>query len=221
MPLTATCPNCSTKLRVPDELAGRRVKCSKCGTVFAADASRPDPAAAIQNEPRTTEPSRRRPRDEDEGELRPPKKQKNNTALIIGLVAGVVLLGGCCCVGGGVAIYYATLGSNAKVNEQNFKQLKTNMTLSEVEALIGSGSQASLSDVNDFFANEMDARIRNAFERGAPAGQVYRWRNGDVRILVLFNNPPKSGGRALYFEYLEQSGRGRRSIGMGTLPEAR
>jgi predicted Zn finger-like uncharacterized protein len=221
MPLTATCPNCSTKLRVPDELAGRRVKCSQCGTAFAVEASRPDPAAAIQNEPRPTEPARRRPRDADEVQPRSPKKKKSNTALIIGLVVGVVLLGGCCCIGGGVGIYYGTVGSNAKVNEQNFKQLKTNMTLSEVEALIGSGSQASLSDVNDFFANEMDARIRNAFERGAPGGQVYRWRNGDVRIMILFNNPPKSGGRALYFEYVEKSANGRRSIGMGTLPEAR
>jgi hypothetical protein len=195
------------------------VKCSKCGTIFAAGGG-PEPAEAIRREPGPTESPRSRPRDEDDGGRRQPKTKKSKTGLIIGIVLGVALLTGCCCVGGGVAIYYTTLNSNAKVNEQNFKQLKTNMTLSEVEALIGSGSQASLSDVNEFFANEMDARIRSAFERGAPGGQVYRWRNGDVRVMVLFNNPPKSGGRAMYFEFLEKSANGRRSIGMGTLPEA-
>ncbi len=212
MPRIATCPNCATKLNVPDELAGRRVKCPKCGTAFAVDGGEPDPAPTPRDEPR------RRPRDDDEGERRPPRKKKSKTGLIIGIVVGVGLLAGCCCVGGGVGVYYLGRNANPKVTEENFKQLKTNMTLAEVEALIGSGSQASLSDVNDFFAAEMDARIRTAFERGAGPGHVYRWRNGDVRVMVLFNGPPRSGGRALYFEFLEKSGNNRRSLGMGTLP---
>src|ERR1051326_7157102 len=111
MPLTATCPNCSTKLRVPDELAGRRVKCSKCGTISPAGGG-PEPAEAIRREPGPTESPR--PRDEDDGGRRQPKTKKSKTGLIIGIVLGVALLTGCCCVGGGVAIYYTTLNSNAK-----------------------------------------------------------------------------------------------------------
>jgi predicted Zn finger-like uncharacterized protein len=42
MPLTVACPSCSTKLRVRDELVGRKVKCPKCNSVIdVADESPP------------------------------------------------------------------------------------------------------------------------------------------------------------------------------------
>src|SRR5262245_38231729 len=31
MPISVTCPHCATKLKAPDERAGRRAKCRKCG----------------------------------------------------------------------------------------------------------------------------------------------------------------------------------------------
>lgn len=37
MPRTTKCTNCSTVLNIPDEAAGRRLKCPKCGTKFYAD----------------------------------------------------------------------------------------------------------------------------------------------------------------------------------------
>lgn len=33
-PIETACPNCSTMLRVPEEFAGKKVKCKKCETVF-------------------------------------------------------------------------------------------------------------------------------------------------------------------------------------------
>lgn len=38
MSLTATCPQCQLRLNVPDEFAGRKVRCSGCNTVFEAPA---------------------------------------------------------------------------------------------------------------------------------------------------------------------------------------
>lgn len=37
MPRTTKCTNCSTVLNIPDEAAGRRLKCPKCGTKFYAE----------------------------------------------------------------------------------------------------------------------------------------------------------------------------------------
>jgi predicted Zn finger-like uncharacterized protein len=43
MPAIVDCPSCNRKLRIPDELLGRKVKCPTCSTTFDAVAS---PAAA-------------------------------------------------------------------------------------------------------------------------------------------------------------------------------
>jgi predicted Zn finger-like uncharacterized protein len=37
MPAVLQCPSCASKLRVPEELAGKKVKCPKCSTAFAAE----------------------------------------------------------------------------------------------------------------------------------------------------------------------------------------
>src|SRR5262245_9977227 len=39
MPLLVNCPACSRKLRIPDEFAGRKVKCPTCGEPFDANPS--------------------------------------------------------------------------------------------------------------------------------------------------------------------------------------
>jgi uncharacterized membrane protein YccF (DUF307 family) len=49
MPLLVNCPGCGRKLRIPDEFAGRKVKCPTCGEAFDANPSpegAPPPAAA-------------------------------------------------------------------------------------------------------------------------------------------------------------------------------
>ena len=46
MPTITTCPSCNGALRLPDELAGRRVRCPTCQTVFDATASPGAPPSA-------------------------------------------------------------------------------------------------------------------------------------------------------------------------------
>jgi len=38
MPITLTCPNCDARLDAPDDIAGRKVQCNKCGKKFRAPA---------------------------------------------------------------------------------------------------------------------------------------------------------------------------------------
>ena len=43
MPRTIQCPQCGVVLNVPEAAAGRRLKCPKCATKFAADGGPPPP----------------------------------------------------------------------------------------------------------------------------------------------------------------------------------
>jgi predicted Zn finger-like uncharacterized protein len=74
MPINTDCPSCNRKLRVPDELLGKKVKCPTCGTVFQADeSSAPSgPEEADQPVPSFPEEERspidqRRDAEDDEG----------------------------------------------------------------------------------------------------------------------------------------------------------
>ena len=40
-----TCPTCSKSLKIPDELLGKKVKCSACLAVFTAEEPEYKPAA--------------------------------------------------------------------------------------------------------------------------------------------------------------------------------
>jgi predicted Zn finger-like uncharacterized protein len=77
MPVTVTCPECGTSLRVPDTSLGKRVRCSKCKATFAAEAPPEDAGvqdAAPERPVPPEEPAsvRKRPRrrddDDDEDE---------------------------------------------------------------------------------------------------------------------------------------------------------
>lgn len=50
MPLTIGCPNCPTKLKVPDNAGGRRVKCPKCGWVLTVPSGTQPPPPAREAE---------------------------------------------------------------------------------------------------------------------------------------------------------------------------
>jgi predicted Zn finger-like uncharacterized protein len=80
MPVIVSCPECGTKLRVPDTAVGKRVKCSKCATAFVAEppaedagvqAAPPGRLAPPEEPVSARKPARRRdeePDDEDDEE---------------------------------------------------------------------------------------------------------------------------------------------------------
>ncbi len=55
MPRTIYCPDCGVSLNVPDDAAGRRLKCPKCGCKFTADGGAAHTGGPAQsNKPHTT-----------------------------------------------------------------------------------------------------------------------------------------------------------------------
>src|SRR6266436_5831080 len=98
MPINTDCPSCNRKLRVPDELLGKKVKCPTCGTVFQADESAaPAPSVREEDEPSPSNaekerspigqaereeelstPSKRRPRDDEDDALGPPRRSSGS-----------------------------------------------------------------------------------------------------------------------------------------------
>jgi hypothetical protein len=166
------------------------------------------------------EPAPRRRRRDDDAEPRP-KKKKSNKGLIIGLsIGGVALLSLCCC-GGGIGMYYGgvfdSLGGNPKVTLDNYMLLKDGMTLAQVEGIMGSGKAAGAGEVTEVFKTDpgtfgggfgggrgdQTARVQSAMEQAAGRGAVYRWKNGEDVLFVMFSGPPTAGGKAKFF-YLRQ-----------------
>ncbi|HWG43350.1 MAG TPA: DUF4190 domain-containing protein [Gemmataceae bacterium] len=81
MTLSLTCPECSGKLKVADNLAGKKIKCPKCSAVFPATA--PEEAAITATPPSASESdgiASTFPDDEeflDEEEVRPRRVARN------------------------------------------------------------------------------------------------------------------------------------------------
>lgn len=58
MAVSITCPNCGAKLKAPDELVGKQVKCPKCQKVFVPGvAAQPPPIALVEQAPPPTPPA--------------------------------------------------------------------------------------------------------------------------------------------------------------------
>jgi predicted Zn finger-like uncharacterized protein len=124
MPEIVQCPECQRKLKVPENLLGKKVKCPTCGATFTAAgeaAPEPAPAPAPARRPREEEayeeepaPPPREPDDyqEDEGEYeeRPRRRRRRprfsgselphrgGTVLTMGISSIVLAL--CCAIAG-------------------------------------------------------------------------------------------------------------------------
>jgi predicted Zn finger-like uncharacterized protein len=117
MPSSFACPECSAVLKTKADIpAGKKVKCPRCATIFAAPEPEEEPVRTVSSRGthangtsvRSGKPpavaSTRRPvppaEDADDEEMRPrkrskkrkKKKQNNNMALLVGLGGGGVLL---------------------------------------------------------------------------------------------------------------------------------
>jgi predicted Zn finger-like uncharacterized protein len=71
MPITATCPECDTRVKVPDASAGKKVRCPSCKAIFTAPAAEEE---AVSRRPRA-EARAARSRDEDEDDRRPSRRR--------------------------------------------------------------------------------------------------------------------------------------------------
>jgi hypothetical protein len=70
MPAHVTCPHCSVKLNIPENLLGKKVRCATCSNVFESKAAEPDQTApALEELPEA--PLDEAGIDDDDGRARP------------------------------------------------------------------------------------------------------------------------------------------------------
>ncbi|MBI2805381.1 MAG: hypothetical protein HYX68_10430 [Planctomycetes bacterium] len=118
MPFDVLCPECEKKLRLRDELAGKKIKCPKCGEAFVAEnlvaqAAPDDDGYETEEVPveRKKRRSSREPDDDDDDRPRKKKgarKPESVTTPIAPLVWGIVAI--LCPIGmliGFIAMYRA------------------------------------------------------------------------------------------------------------------
>src|SRR5438046_1395807 len=76
MPEVIQCPHCDRKLKVPENLLGKTVKCPSCGQTFIAEEEILEPPLAEEEE-EAPRPSKRRaePVEEEEDEGRPRRRR--------------------------------------------------------------------------------------------------------------------------------------------------
>jgi hypothetical protein len=97
MPIPVVCPSCATKLRAPDNMAGRKTKCPKCGTAVVVPSPAPEAPEPVRAEPlpqpvKRVEPPVVRPKpppapalvsDEDDFDLEPRARRRPSAAAAV------------------------------------------------------------------------------------------------------------------------------------------
>jgi hypothetical protein len=100
MPISITC-QCGKKLGVPDEMAGKKVKCPACQSIVNV------PGGAAASEVAAGKPKAKAAAEDDGDEGPAPKKKargngdekkSSKTMMYVGIGAGLLLVG-CCCLG--------------------------------------------------------------------------------------------------------------------------
>jgi hypothetical protein len=199
-------------------MIGRKVRCSKCSRVLTAQ---PEPVAEPE------QPSSRYDRN-DEDEPRPGRRRfarkksgSSSLPLIIGGGAAllVVLL-----VCGGLAFVvwrYSKPETNANVTQANYERIQTGMTLAQVEAILGPGKEPRPHEFDKLLENEEEKHqdMLDAMENAYDDDLLYRWRNGDTGVWIIFTQPPKSGGKVQYLAFVTQNGAKMQVVSKGKLPE--
>lgn len=104
MPIVVECPSCGQKLKVPENLEGKKVRCSKCQGTFTAEAPAPpppppeEPAEQPPDDDYDDRPKRRSKRrrdDEDDGYRGAPGRGGMLLTFGIVSIAGAVLTLAC------------------------------------------------------------------------------------------------------------------------------
>jgi hypothetical protein len=226
--MLSVCTSCQAKVRIPNTLAGRKIKCPKCGAAFmAADIANAEapPAAVVieEEEPNDEVPPPRRKRtdlDEDEDERprrRRLKRKSGNSSWLVGiLVGGVVVL---MLAGLGILIYWlAAPEKNDRLTPENMQKIHAGMSLEDAEQILG---KARLARDSDF--EEINQTMQKAQRfSGRPAGKITDARPGTTRFVWKSESKDK---RILVYVDIDDNtkritGHGSFTSGLGLLPSS-
>ncbi|HET6572629.1 MAG TPA: trypsin-like peptidase domain-containing protein [Fimbriiglobus sp.] len=126
MAISITCPGCQSVYPVPETLAGKTIRCKKCGEMVAVTApaapavaravARPvaaKPAARVVDDDDDAPPARARRDRDDEDAPRKPEKKGSKLPLVLGAVLGGLVIG----AAGVGALFAAGLFGDSKPND--------------------------------------------------------------------------------------------------------
>jgi hypothetical protein len=88
--------------------------------------------------------------------------------------------------------------TNDKITQENVDKIKKEMTLAEVEAILGKGKPATIADVRDACSGLHSSSVEDRIKRWTPKcdqNAAFRWQNGRERVLIAFTTPPAQGGK--------------------------
>src|SRR5262245_12904651 len=86
------CPSCAAKLRAPDNLTGRKMKCPKCGTAIIVPGPIPEAPEAVRAEPMSQAVTRVEPPVPFPSPSEQPERKQSRAGFWIGLGAGAFVL---------------------------------------------------------------------------------------------------------------------------------
>jgi hypothetical protein len=113
MSISFTCSGCDGQMRVADDMAGRKAKCSRCGTITTIPMPGGSTAAPKDSRLRP-KPAPRPPEPDnafanlDGGAAEKPlqRRKRRSSTLLFGLIGGGLLFSCCACTGIGVGVYF-------------------------------------------------------------------------------------------------------------------
>lgn len=182
-------------MKVPDQAAGKKVKCPKCSSaidvplsgneqiadspsVFGsapppvrppAPVPPPDPEPQLPPDPEpelANQPEAGTDTAATDDEVAPPPKSKKKLVLILGGLASVLLLS-CCClgVGGYFVIPYFLAEKNDKVTKANYDLILGGMTLSAIEEKLGPGTATKMDDLKAAYKSKKPEELKELEEK--------------------------------------------------------
>ena len=101
-------------------------------------------------------------------------------------LAGFTALALCCCLGNGCA--------KSKVTKENYEQIKTGMTLEDVEAILGPGK---LSGDGSLIAAQVGVDVTGGARQSSAV--EYVWESGNNSITVVFRGEKGVAKRSVGF----------------------
>lgn len=216
MPISVICPHCHTTYEVADDLQGRRVLCRECEQLFIVEGPSAARSTAVPEVEAVDEGSglqtTLQPADTgieagDGVEIKstPPKQEsppnRSRTRAIALVLAAFTVVAGL--IVGTVAIGYTLVREryNPWVTQANWQRIEMDLTLREVESIVGKGKTCPMGDMNSFVKpQDVSAQTVKLGVAGC-----YRWRNGDTHLFVGVD----SEDRARFAFLLTQSVEGR------------
>jgi predicted Zn finger-like uncharacterized protein len=84
MAVAVSCPSCQSRLRIPEQMLGKRGRCPRCGETFGLVRSKEGPqekalAERLTERPPAARPNRRRPDDDEESPDEPNGRKDSAT----------------------------------------------------------------------------------------------------------------------------------------------